>query len=140
MEVRNIEYKGIGIRLVAQIVDGIIGLILFLIAGFIFTGSFTFQLMGAEAMGFGGVFGVLFFLYFFLMEGYKGQTVGKMVTGMKVVKEDGDPCDMKASLIRNILRIIDGIFIYIVGAVIIAVTDKNQRLGDLAGKTVVVDA
>ncbi len=140
MEVRNIEYKGIGIRLVAQIVDGIIGLILFLIAGFIFTGSFTFQLMGAEAMGFGGVFGVLFFLYFFLMEGYKGQTVGKMVTGMKVVKDDGEPCDMQASFIRNILRIIDGIFVYLVGAIFIATSDKKQRLGDRIAGTVVVSA
>ena len=134
------ENKGIGIRAVSVIIDSILGLILFMIVGFIYTGSLTFQLAGADAMGLVGTFTVLFFLYFVILEGHMGQTIGKMVTGIKVVKENGDPCDMKASLIRNILRIIDGIFIYIVGAVIIAVTDKNQRLGDLAGKTVVVDA
>ena len=134
------ENKGIGIRAVSVIIDSILGLILFMIVGFLYTGSLTFQLMGADAMGLGGAWIVLFFLYFFLMEGYKGQTIGKMVTGIKVVKEDGEPCDLQASFIRNILRIIDGQFIYVVGAVIIAVTDKKQRLGDLAGKTVVVDA
>ncbi|MFP4116878.1 MAG: RDD family protein [Candidatus Aenigmatarchaeota archaeon] len=134
------ENKGIGIRAVSVIIDTIIGFVFFMIAGFAYTGSLNFQVFGADAMTLGGAWSVLFFLYFFLLEGYKGQTIGKMVTGIKVVKDDGSPCDMMASFIRNILRIIDGMFIYIVGAVIIAVTDKNQRLGDLAGKTVVVDA
>jgi len=115
-------------------------MIFFFALGFIYTGSLSFQLMGVDAAGLGGAFAVLFFLYFILLEGYKGQTVGKMITGIKVVKEDGSSCDMQASFIRNILRIIDGMFAYIVGAIIIAVSDKNQRLGDLAGKTIVVEA
>ncbi len=134
------ENRGIGIRAVSVIVDSILGLIFFMIVGFLFTGSFTFQVFGAEAMGLGGSWIVLFFLYFFLMEGYMGQTVGKMVTGIKVVKEDGEPCDMQASFIRNILRIIDGIFVYLVGAIFIAISDKKQRLGDRLAGTLVVSA
>jgi len=135
-----LENKGIGIRAAAVIIDSILGLVLFMIVGFFYTGSLTFQLVGADAMGLLGAWTVLFFLYFFLMEGYKGQTIGKMVTSIKVVKKDGSPCDMQASFIRNILRIVDGQFVYVVGAILIAVTDGNQRLGDLAGNTVVVDA
>ncbi len=134
------ENKGIGIRAVGQIVDGIIAFIVFFILGYLFTGSFTFQLRGGAASSMMGVWALIIILYFILMEGTMGQTVGKMATGIKVVKEDGSPCDMKASLIRNILRIIDAIFVYIVGAIIIAQSDKNQRLGDMGANTVVVGA
>lgn len=136
----KMEYKGIGIRAVAQIVDGIIFFVLFLLIGFLVTGSFTFQLAGASAMMLTGAMSLIGFLYFTLLEGTKGQTVGKMVTGIKVVKEDGQPCGMASSLIRNLLRIIDGIFVYVVGAIIVAQSDRNQRLGDKVGDTVVIDA
>jgi len=135
-----LEHKGIGIRAVGQIVDGIIAFIIFSILGYLFTGSFTFQLTGGAASSLLGTWGLIIILYFILMEGTIGQTVGKMVTGIKVVKEDGSPCDIKASIIRNILRIIDALFVYLVGAIIIAQSDKNQRLGDIGANTVVVDA
>lgn len=134
------ENKGIGIRAVGQIVDGIIAFIVFFIVGYLFTGSFNFQLQGGAASSLMGVWSLIIILYFILMEGTMGQTLGKMATGIKVVKEDGSPCDMKSSLIRNILRIIDAIFVYVVGAIIIAQSDKNQRLGDMGASTVVVGA
>ena len=134
------ENKGIGIRAVGQIVDGIIAFIVFFIVGYLFTGSFTFQLQGGAASSMMGVWSLIIILYFILMEGTMGQTLGKMATGIKVVKEDGSPCDMESSLIRNILRIIDAIFVYVVGAIIIAQSDKNQRLGDMGANTVVVGA
>jgi uncharacterized RDD family membrane protein YckC len=45
---------------------------------------------------------------------------------------------MLQSVIRNLLRLIDGIGLYWVGIVSIAATDRWQRLGDWAGRTVVV--
>lgn len=55
------------------------------------------------------------------------------------MKADGTPCDFGAALVRNLLRIIDSQpFIYIVGIILIAATDKHQRLGDMLAKTIVV--
>jgi len=78
-----------------------------------------------------------FFAYFIYMEGTYGQTLGKRLLGIVVVMEDGSPCDMRASAIRNLLRIVDGAFGYLVGLVVILLTDDDQRVGDLVGDTVV---
>jgi uncharacterized RDD family membrane protein YckC len=60
--------------------------------------------------------------------------------GLKVVKEGGEPLDWQASIIRNILRIIDGFFFYLVGAIVVWTSKKKQRLGDMAAHTLVVSA
>jgi uncharacterized RDD family membrane protein YckC len=83
---------------------------------------------------------VIHMAYFTLLEGSKGQTIGKMITKIKVVAEDGKPIDMNRSLVRNLLRIIDGLFVYLVGAILVWRSDKKQRLGDKVAKTVVVKA
>ena len=58
--------------------------------------------------------------------------------GLRVVKEDGGKLDWGASIIRNILRIIDGFAFYLVGAIVVWVSKKKQRLGDMAAHTLVV--
>jgi uncharacterized RDD family membrane protein YckC len=78
-------------------------------------------------------------LYFIGLENKYGQTLGKKLVNIKVVKDDGSDCDMKSSVIRNILRIIDNfLFFSIVGIIAIIATDENQRVGDMAGNTLVV--
>lgn len=84
----------------------------------------------------------LFFAYFVYLEAEYGQTVGKKVTGVVVVTDDGAPIDYRASTIRALLRVVD-LFPYplhLVGLAAILLTDRNQRLGDLAADTVVVRA
>ena len=77
--------------------------------------------------------------YFALLEGTKGQTIGKMFMHIKVLKEDRSQCDLFAAIIRNLLRIIDGLpGIYIIGIISISMSDKSQRIGDRIAKTVVV--
>jgi uncharacterized RDD family membrane protein YckC len=76
--------------------------------------------------------------YFIVLEKVKGQTVGKMVMSLKVVKKDGSAMDWQASVIRNLLRIVDGQFAYLLGAIIIMVSKSKQRLGDMAASTIVV--
>lgn len=79
--------------------------------------------------------------YFVVMEGTSGATLGKRILKIRVVKVDGSALTMRESLIRNILRIIDGIFVYLVGAILIWTSPNKQRLGDrLAGTIVVSDA
>src|SRR5512139_2077353 len=82
----------------------------------------------------------LYIAYYTYLEGTRGQTIGKMITKIKVVREDGSPIDMNQAFTRNILRVIDGLFAYLIGAILIWRSDKQQRLGDSIAKTVVVKA
>ena len=84
---------------------------------------------------------IIYIAYFTIMEGYNGQTIGKMITRIKVVREeDGGKIDMERSFKRNILRIIDGLIAYLIGAVLIWRSNKKQRLGDNIAKTLVIKA
>lgn len=76
--------------------------------------------------------------YFILLEANSGQTLGKKVVKIKVVKEDGSPITMGDSVVRNVLRIVDGFFFYLVGAIFIWTNPSKQRLGDKLAKTIVV--
>lgn len=88
-----------------------------------------------------GIMWLLWLIYFTYFEGTSGQTVGKRLTHIRVVKEDGSRCDFGSALVRNILRIVDHLpFLYILGIILIAVTEKKQRLGGLLAKTLVVKA
>ena len=80
------------------------------------------------------------FLYDVLFETLGGgRTPGKRWTGLRVVRSSGRPVDGRASVIRNILRLVDGIAVlYVPTIVSILVTAHNQRLGDLAADTIVV--
>ncbi|VVB56426.1 RDD family protein [uncultured archaeon] len=82
---------------------------------------------------------LLWIFYGILLETWRGQTVGKMILGIIVVKENGEPCDFLAALLRNVLRIIDSLpSFYILGFIVMAITEKRQRLGDRLAGTVVV--
>jgi uncharacterized RDD family membrane protein YckC len=133
------DYQGIGSRLAAQIVDGIVLLIVFLLLGAAMFGGFTFELYGAEALSFQAVYALIGFLYFIVLEGVQGATLGKIAMKIRVVREDGSSCGLGPSIVRNILRIVDILpFLYIVGMILIARSGKKQRLGDRVAKTVVV--
>jgi uncharacterized RDD family membrane protein YckC len=81
---------------------------------------------------------IVWFLYYTLLEGRYGQTLGKWFVKIKVVKEDGTKISYGDAAVRTILRIIDGIFDYLIGALLIWTSDKKQRLGDRLAHTVVV--
>ncbi len=141
-------YQGIGIRFAAQLIDGVLLFFVYFIIAlpltFIFgVASYTggYDSSGPLSLLLQLILAVIGFVYFVIMEGTAGKTVGKMVCGIRVVKEDGSPCDMHASFIRNILRIVDSLpFAYLVGVILISGSDKKQRLGDRTAKTVVVKA
>jgi len=69
-----------------------------------------------------------------------GRTPGKRATGLRVLRADGRAVDVLSSAIRNVVRLVDGLLLaYLPGMVCILVTRRNQRLGDLAGSTIVVN-
>jgi len=68
-----------------------------------------------------------------------GRTPGKRIAGLRVVRASGRPVDLRASMIRNAVRLIDGIALsWLPTMVSIIVTRRNQRPGDLAAGTVVI--
>ncbi len=92
---------------------------------------------------------VLYNGYFFVAEWLmKGQTPGKMVCGLRVVKLDGSQADVRSLLIRNLLRpgdmfpYLTGAWVlyvptYLLAALVSLVIPNFRRLGDLAAGTTV---
>jgi uncharacterized RDD family membrane protein YckC len=78
--------------------------------------------------------------YFTLFEVFGGgRTLGKRATGLRVVTDGGGQVGLRASLIRNIIRLLELAFLFYTPAVIsVLATRNNQRLGDLAAGTLVV--
>jgi uncharacterized RDD family membrane protein YckC len=98
-------------------------------------GSFSFELDGLEA----ALYFAFVFLYFFALEAAIGQTVGKLLLGLRIVRADGSRPSVAAVALRTVLRIVDWLpFLYLVGFIAMLVTGlRRQRLGDLAAKTTV---
>ena len=135
---KALDYQGIWIRLVSIIIDIIIlGLIIGILGSIMGLGMME---PGSVPWWLGLFYFIVYLAYFTYLEGSRGQTIGKMITKIKVVREDGGKIDMNQALTRNILRIIDGLILYLVGAILIWRSDKKQRLGDRVAKTVVVKA
>jgi uncharacterized RDD family membrane protein YckC len=120
------------LRFVSLIIDSIV----------IFVIQFAFMLVVIfTPLGFlsGIVWAAFAFLYFALMEGTRGQTLGKMAMGLKVVKEDMTPIGLEEGLIRAVDLFLWGLTFGIVALVdLIFVLDNGQRLGDRWAHTVVI--
>jgi len=82
---------------------------------------------------------LLGFGYFIAFEAWwNGQTPGKKLMGIRVVRDGGYPIDFTASLLRNLVRLIEAAFFYTVSAISMVLSSENKRLGDLAAGTIVV--
>jgi uncharacterized RDD family membrane protein YckC len=77
--------------------------------------------------------------YYFLCESLTGQTLGKRVAGLKVVRLDGQPLKPSRVAARTVLRLIDQQVVCLVGMLTMLLSGgRRQRLGDLAAGTAVV--
>lgn len=112
------EYAGFWIRLVAAIIDGAI-----LAVATFFT------------RGFGTI---LVWLYFWLFTGLTGQTLGKMVVGVKVVDAKGDRPTIGIAALREILGKTLSVIALFIGLLWIAWDDKKQGWHDKIAGTYVV--
>jgi uncharacterized RDD family membrane protein YckC len=85
---------------------------------------------------------VVIWAYFIVLEWlWNGQTIGKRAYRLRVINEDGSPAQFTAVLIRNLLRLVDFLpALYGIGVLVIILSPKSQRLGDLAAGTYVVRA
>ena len=129
----EMPYQGVAIRFVALLIDAIIlGII---------TSAISLVAVSYAAIVLGIVIDLL---YFTLLLGRYGQSVGMMVVKIKVVSEaDSSPITYGAAFVRTILLLIDAIpyvVPYLLGAILIWTSDKKQRLGDRVAHTVVLKA
>lgn len=79
------------------------------------------------------------FVYFILIEGLAGATLGHMVLKLQVVTLDRRRIGLKEALKRHLLDFIDILFYGIPAIIAIKNSDKHQRIGDMWAKTIVVD-
>jgi uncharacterized RDD family membrane protein YckC len=138
---------GIGSRLVAWLID--LTLMALLIGMGLIVGSV------AEIGRAGLALAVLMIWSFVVQWGYfilfewlwLGQTPGKRVVGLRVIQRDGTSITFAQSAIRNILRVADGLPLFVVdcmpllygfGFIIALCNREHRRLGDLAAGTLVV--
>lgn len=70
---------------------------------------------------------------------WKGQTPGKRLTGIRVIKNSGRPINVYEAIGRNLLRAVDWLpGMYITGVVCMMISRQNQRLGDHLVDSIVV--
>ncbi|MFL0803552.1 MAG: RDD family protein [Agarilytica sp.] len=126
---------GVGARISAFVIDFFIKL------GISIAFSVVLGFFGRAGMG-------IFLIFYFLIEWFypvvfevwwHGQTPGKMRLKLAVVNDDGTPVTFAASLIRNLLRVVDFMpFAYIAALCSSVINSQFKRIGDLAAGTVVV--
>ena len=83
---------------------------------------------------------LLWMAYYIVPESLFGASLGKLLTGLCVVRLDGRPVGLGSIVIRNVLRYVDVLpGLYLIGGVLVLLTGSSQRLGDLVAGTTVID-
>lgn len=144
VEGRQVAYASLTRRAVARIVD-----VAILTTPWV--PAYALLLQGMETMpDFSGMWkgvvaallalgwGLAMFLVFCWLEGTSGSTPGKRLAGIRVVGTDLQPCGFGRALLRNLLRMVDGMWCYMPGIVLVAFGKQWQRVGDMVGRTLVV--
>lgn len=105
-------------------------------------GSTVHYLPAHEENGFAalvyGVIGGVQIANLVLLQGLTGASLGKLMTGLRVVRADGRRAGLGWALVRWLVLIVDGFCCYLPGAVMIFATKGHRRLGDMAAGTFVV--
>ena len=131
----------LGQRIGAAVVDIALLTALFVLVG-VTIGSprrglsgFAIYLEGTSLLVYVG----LVVLYYIVLEAILGQSVGKILLGLRVVRPDGSRARFGAIIVRNLIRLVDWLpAFYLVGFISVMVSGaRRQRLGDLAAKTVI---
>jgi uncharacterized RDD family membrane protein YckC/uncharacterized membrane protein SpoIIM required for sporulation len=140
----SLSVAGLGARALACLLDLLLiflawvtGLLLYSVSGDLYTEakalSFAGQVLavvGVLAAGWGWdvAWEVL----------WRGQTPGKRALGLRVVCTDGSPVGPIESVVRNALRAVELPLGYAPGVLLVALSPRRQRLGDLVAGTLVV--
>jgi uncharacterized RDD family membrane protein YckC len=134
----NLDTDVFGRRVLALFLDSIfvttaaIGVILVLNLG-------SPGMLPVSSLFSGASLGLATLIYYVNFERSKYQaTPGKMLLGIKVVNLEGDRINSMQSIVRNLCRIIDNMFMCLPGLVSCLSSERHQRIGDRLGETLVI--
>lgn len=142
----EIEYKlaGVGARLAAFIIDSLLQFLAILLCiGILFGVNRQLVNMGV-VVRLSTIIAALIIIVFIIYMGYfitcemlmNGQTIGKRLFGLRVIRDNGQPIEFTQALIRGIIRTtLDMMY---VGIFVIMFSKKHKRIGDMAAGTIVV--
>jgi uncharacterized RDD family membrane protein YckC len=143
------QLAGVGSRFLAVVADMFLQTLA--VIGFAFALNFVStqqpHLFAAGRLMQNVFLGISIFILFTIVIGYymlfeafwNGQTPGKRLLGIRVVRDGGYPIDFSASLIRNLIRVGEwSIGFYAIAAISALVSSENKRIGDFAAGTIVV--
>jgi uncharacterized RDD family membrane protein YckC len=134
----SVPLAGLGSRFAAGMIDIVIQALLIVAASWV-----TQSAVGIAGKAAGALWAVMSFLvlifYPVVFEvRWAGRTPGKRLNGLRVVTTLGGPVTLRASLTRNLVRIVDFLpSFYGVGMFALIAGSTQQRLGDIAAGTVV---
>jgi uncharacterized RDD family membrane protein YckC len=85
------------------------------------------------------VFGVYWGYFAFFEIIWRGQTPGKRLAKIRVIKESGRPINAYEAIARNLMRAVDYLpAMYVTGLITMMISPQNRRLGDYVAGSVVV--
>ena len=121
--------------------DLLVGMALLLAVGFVLT--LVSSLPALEGVANGVLYGAMFLLFWFYGVFFEllwsGQTPGKWLVQVRVVRTDGAPVQLPDVVLRNLLRVADFLPLgFGLGVLVMLFDPKLRRLGDLVAGTVVV--
>ncbi|CAA9239505.1 MAG: hypothetical protein AVDCRST_MAG76-1681 [uncultured Acidimicrobiales bacterium] len=95
---------------------------------------------GGRTLAHGALLLVWFLVVHVILQGLTGGSLGKLVTGVRVVREDGHRPGVGRALVRGLLWVVDGLpcCAPLVGLITMLATGRKQRVGDLVARTFVV--
>lgn len=149
-----------GMRLLARIIDSILVGVIGFVIGLIFGVGAAFTASDNAGVSIGssiiaGLIGTLIAIaYEVFLVGTRGQTLGKMAVGIKVIRTDGQPMDLMTAATRHspsialrvlgiipIVGIITGLGLIVLAIVnCVMVFSNGESVYDKIGKTMVVSA
>jgi len=143
---------GIGSRFLALLTDSFIQGVALFVMIFVFALIFSSakKLPGGTAPSDAGakwVIAGIFLFYFLLYWGYfslfeafwNGQTPGKRLLKIRVIKDSGRQITLFEALARNLIRVVDALpSFYLIGVITMLCNREQKRLGDLVAGTIVV--
>jgi uncharacterized RDD family membrane protein YckC len=142
----ELSLAGLGTRALAYLVDLALLFAVALVAYFAFTFAVPDVLAAATGLsslarvaGLLAIFSVLWIYWTATEIFWNGQTVGKRLLRIRVVRRDGSPVGVLESAIRNLLRFVDFLpLCYPLGLFTMLVDPQHRRIGDLVAGTVLV--
>jgi uncharacterized RDD family membrane protein YckC len=133
------EVAGFGTRTLAALIDYLIMGVAVLTFACLFMRSLYETSPSSGAIAILIIFAILTFYHLAFEVAWNGQTPGKRALKLRVVQSNGMPATVSGLVIRNLVRVFDFLPVsYGIGLATMFATRHNQRLGDLAARTIVV--